>query len=156
MPDRGKNIFMFVALILLASFIGSCTRTTTEAKRMGKGGDSTAVADSVTAGRNATPTMSLSYEQQQGKVLYLKYCSVCHGAEGKGDGFNAFNLDPRPRDFTDRQFQGSLTDTRLLQTIQLGGRGVNKSSLMPSWGDRLTGWEAECVASYVRLFGEAH
>jgi len=33
----------------------------------------------------------LTYEQQQGKILYTKYCSVCHGEQGKGDGFNAYN-----------------------------------------------------------------
>ncbi|MCH8028240.1 MAG: hypothetical protein IID63_08985, partial [candidate division Zixibacteria bacterium] len=29
---------------------------------------------------------------EDSKRLYLHYCSVCHGAEGKGDGFNAYNL----------------------------------------------------------------
>ena len=26
---------------------------------------------------------------EDSKRMYLHYCSVCHGAEGKGDGFNA-------------------------------------------------------------------
>lgn len=94
---------------------------------------------------------SLSYEQRQGKHLYTKYCAVCHGTEGKGDGFNAFNLDPKPRDFTDSRYMSALTDARLLETISQGGRGVNKSILMPSWGGRLTTAERTYVVAFIRL-----
>ena len=93
---------------------------------------------------------SLSYEQRQGKHLYAKYCAVCHGTEGKGDGFNAFNLDPKPRDFTDSHYMNALSDARLLETISQGGRGVNKSVLMPSWGGRLTNIERTYVVAFIR------
>ncbi len=36
----------------------------------------------------------------KGKELFKKECSVCHGAEGKGDGPAAYLLFPAPRDFT--------------------------------------------------------
>ncbi|MEE9170069.1 MAG: c-type cytochrome [bacterium] len=41
------------------------------------------------------------YAERKGKHLYAHYCAVCHGASGEGDGFNAFNLDPRPRNLAD-------------------------------------------------------
>src|SRR6266498_3531699 len=41
-----------------------------------------------------------SYELRLGKGLYSHYCQTCHGETGAGDGFNAFNLDPRPRDLS--------------------------------------------------------
>ena len=94
----------------------------------------------------------LSYEQRQGKNLYMKYCAICHGKEGEGDGFNAFNLDPRPRDFTDAKYMVALSDGRLAETIGQGGRGVNRSLLMPSWGGRLNKQEIEYVLSFVRSF----
>ena len=112
--------------------------------------DSTRVADSTAA---AIPT--LTYEQYQGKHLYKKYCLVCHGVEGKGDWFNAFNLDPKPRDFSDAAYMKALDNDRLIQTIRDGGRGMNKSPLMPSWGGRLTKNEMTYLAAYVRTFAPA-
>lgn len=85
----------------------------------------------------------------------MKYCAVCHGEEGKGDGFNAFNLDPKPRNFTDTIYMSALSDTRLLETIREGGRGVSKSPLMPSWAGRLNREEIEYVMLYVRNFIKA-
>lgn len=97
----------------------------------------------------------LTYEQQQGKNLYIKFCALCHGANGKGDGFNALNLDPEPRDFTDARYMNALSNERLVETISQGGRGVNRSVLMPSWGGRLSKDEIEFLVSYVRLFSKS-
>ena len=97
---------------------------------------------------------SPTYEQRQGRHLYAKYCAVCHGTEGKGDGFNAFNLDPRPRDFTDVRFMDAMSDARLMETIIQGGRGVNRSVLMPSWGGRLSTSEVTYVTAYIRSLGK--
>lgn len=104
--------------------------------------------------QQADKDRSFSYEARQGKHVYAKYCSVCHGAEGKGDGFNAFNLDPKPRDFTDTRYMSALSDERLLETITQGGRGVNKSILMPSWGGRLSNIERTYVVAFIRLLNE--
>lgn len=98
---------------------------------------------------------NLTYEQRQGKHLYMKYCQVCHGEKGKGDGFNAFNLDPKPRDFTNAKYMIALSDARLMETISQGGRGVNKSLLMPTWGGRVSKSEQEYIIAYVRHFAQS-
>ena len=98
----------------------------------------------------------LSYEERQGSVLYAKYCAVCHGKEGKGDGFNAFNLDPRPRDFSDSSSMAALSDAQILQTISGGGRSVNKSPLMPSYGWTIDNRQVRYVAAYIRRFSSGH
>ena len=85
----------------------------------------------------------------QGRVIYSKYCSVCHGAEGKGDGFNAFNLNPRPRDFTDSSFLARLDSSLVVETIAKGGRGVGLSRLMPPWSHTLTEKDIGKVAGYI-------
>ena len=39
-------------------------------------------------------------EATDGKALYRRYCSACHGASGKGDGVVAAALRPKPTDLT--------------------------------------------------------
>jgi mono/diheme cytochrome c family protein len=110
--------------------------------------DSTNSSDST----KAPLSPELTYEEMQGKYIYLKYCSVCHGTEGKGDGFNAYNLDPKPRDFSDSGFIASLADERLMEVVRDGGRGVNKSPTMPAYGRTLGKDDISYVISYVRTF----
>jgi mono/diheme cytochrome c family protein len=96
------------------------------------------------------PQVALTYEQRQGKYLFMKYCVVCHGTEGKGDGFNAYNLDPRPRDLSDSVYMSALSDDRILQTVSGGGRSMNKSPFMPSWGGRISKEDLAYLVIYVR------
>ena len=86
----------------------------------------------------------------------MKYCSVCHGDQGKGDGFNAYNLDPKPRDFTDPRAMAGIEDVTLLTTIADGGRGVNKSPFMPAWGGRMNKLEIGYVIQYVKALEQQH
>ncbi len=125
--------------------------------------DSTALAADTTAKGDTTAAKAdtaavvpaLSYEASQGKYLYTKYCAVCHGDAGKGDGFNAYNLNPHPTDFTDAQFMHAFSDAQLAEAIALGGRGVNKSPLMPSWDGRMNANDIAYVVAYVRTFTPA-
>jgi mono/diheme cytochrome c family protein len=103
-----------------------------------------------TSGNDSSKT--LTYEERQGKQLYNKYCAVCHGQEGKGDGFNAFNLDPRPKDFSDSRYMNALGGKQILQTISGGGRSVNKSALMPPYEWTLKKEEIQYIESYLRTF----
>jgi len=96
-----------------------------------------------------TVTLLLSYEQRQGKYIFMKYCAVCHGDQGKGNGFNSYNLNPRPRSFTDSNYISVYSYARLFEIISKGGRGVNKSQLMPSWNGTLDEDEIDYVVKYV-------
>ena len=102
------------------------------------------------AAQAAVAPASPSYELRLGKRAFQHYCSSCHGETGAGDGFNAFNLDPRPRDISDPAFQKKKTDAELADAIQRGGAGVGLSALMPPWGRTLSRAEIEQVVLYIR------
>jgi mono/diheme cytochrome c family protein len=85
-----------------------------------------------------------------GKVTFTYYCQTCHGETGAGDGFNAFNLDPRPRDLSDPEFQKKKSDADLADAIRRGGSGVGLSALMPPWGHTLSDRQVGELVLYVR------
>jgi mono/diheme cytochrome c family protein len=91
-----------------------------------------------------------SYELRLGRATFEHYCQTCHGETGGGDGFNAFNLDPHPRDLSDPAFQKKKTDAELKDVIQRGGAGVGLSSLMPPWGKTLSGDQIDQTILYLR------
>jgi mono/diheme cytochrome c family protein len=142
--------FLSVLLVCSVVLFLQCSRKQDGHPNVAVSKDSTGAVESSSASSAVPTAIRLTYEQQQGKVLYEKYCAVCHGKEGKGDGFNAFNLDPHPRDLSDKQYISAFSEERLYQTIDLGGRGVNKSPSMPSWGGRLNRQEIKYTLDYVR------
>jgi cytochrome c oxidase cbb3-type subunit 3 len=83
-------------------------------------------------------TDPVAESQARGRKVYKHYCSICHGNEGQGDGFNSSNLAVLPRDFTDPQFWRHATDEHLILAVSKGGPAVGKSVLMPAWGQTLT------------------
>ncbi len=68
---------------------------------------------------------------QEARNTFNTLCSTCHGQSGKGDGIAAATLDPKPRNYTDKAWQASITDDQIKQTIVKGGAAMGKSALMP-------------------------
>jgi mono/diheme cytochrome c family protein len=105
-------------------------------------------ADSV---RLASVWLKFSYAERRGKRVFDQYCVICHGQHGEGDGFNAYNLDPKPHTLTDSAYVGAFSDASLSQLIAFGGRGVNKSVLMPAYGSTLKSDQISYLVSYLRV-----
>jgi mono/diheme cytochrome c family protein len=150
-----RPFISIVVVVMLSVVCAGCSGKQSESKPVAAG-DSVRVSDSTIQTQSTTDSLQLTYEQRQGKHLYAKYCAVCHGDDGKGSGFNAYNLDPKPRDFTDAKYMDGLADERIFQTISGGGRSVNRSSSMPSWGGRMDKQEIKFVMAYVRTFTISH
>jgi mono/diheme cytochrome c family protein len=91
-----------------------------------------------------------SYELRLGKNLFHHYCQACHGETGAGDGFNAYNLDPRPRDLSEPAFQKRKSDAELADAVRRGGAGVGLSPLMPPWAHTLSSRQIDEVILYLR------
>ena len=111
------------------------------------GGDTSQVAGHISREVVLPPS---TFEQRQGKYLYLKYCTVCHGDQGGADGFNTYNLDPKPHSLADSAYVAALSDAALAQVIGMGGRGVNKSPLMPAYQGTLNKDQITFLVAHVR------
>jgi len=109
-----------------------------------------AVAKTPAAAKTPVAPPPLRYEVRLGKVTFTHYCQTCHGESGAGDGFNAFNLDPHPRDLSDPEFQKKKSDAELADAIQRGGAGVGLSALMPPWGHTLSAGQIDELVLYLR------
>jgi mono/diheme cytochrome c family protein len=88
-------------------------------------------------------------QENSGFGGYRRYCVVCHGELGDGNGESAQWLDPKPRDFTLAIFKcrstptGTLpTDEDLFDTI---ARGLDRSN-MPPWNTFTKQERADLVA----------
>lgn len=92
------------------------------------------------------------YTLRVGQELFKNYCQVCHGDTGEGNGFNAYMLSTKPRNFSDGDYMNALSDNRLAEAIREGGRGVNKSVLMPAWGNTFSPFEISYLVEYIRTF----
>lgn len=146
-----------VSSILVCSVLSvQCGKPESQPTKSTVAKDSSSTANSAVTQTQAIQPVKLTYEEQQGKILYTKYCAICHGDQGKGDGFNAYNLEPKPRDFTDPRAMAGMDDATMLATIIEGGKGVNKSPLMPAWGRRMDKLEMDYVIAYVKALKEQH
>lgn len=85
----------------------------------------------------------------EAKRLFQAKCTVCHGTSGHGDGPGAQALDPKPRNFADKSWQGGVTDEQISKIITEGGPAVGKSAGMPPNPD-LAG-QADVLSEMVKL-----
>ncbi len=65
------------------------------------------------------------------KEIFAQRCTPCHGSTGEGDGPASAALDPKPRRFSDGEWQKSVNDDHLMKVIKFGGAAVGKSAAMP-------------------------
>ncbi len=97
----------------------------------------------------------------RGRLTFGRYCAVCHGDTGGGDGFNAYNVkaayDVTPAAFSDSAFMATVSDSVALAAIRDGGPAVGRSPAMPAWGRTLSASEIADVWRFARsLAATAH
>lgn len=91
---------------------------------------------------------------EEGRKLFVFYCTSCHGPYGHGDGVMADTLKARngvaPRNLTDTQYMSKLTDQDIYVTLSLGGAHSGKSPFMPAWTATLKPDQIKDLISYIR------
>lgn len=95
-------------------------------------------------------TYGLINTQLAGKMNYEKYCMVCHGEQGNGDGFNAFNLTPKPADLS----KGLSNNQVLFETISAGFTGRDDILHCPPWGLALGKDAVASTILYINAFAK--
>jgi mono/diheme cytochrome c family protein len=81
---------------------------------------------------------------------YLKHCAACHGPEGQGNGYNARFLPVKPTTHADAAYLSTRPDDTLYDGIHAGGYILNKSHLMPPWGETLQPGEIQELVRHLR------
>jgi cytochrome c oxidase cbb3-type subunit 3 len=91
----------------------------------------------------------------EGRRLFVFYCTACHGPEGRGDGTFADSLfarnQIRPRNLTDAAYFSQRSDSDLYSTIALGGGHMGRSVYMPAWTASFAPAQINDLVAYVRV-----
>jgi cytochrome c1 len=146
--------FLNLLIALLIFFIYSCQQKTDNIPQKTVSADTSSANPEAHGDTNNIDLFKLTYTERKGKRLYEHYCAVCHGLQGKGDGFNAYNLNPKPKDMTEKGYLDSVTNDWLKQAVSLGGRGVKRSVLMPAYEGTLNEEQTADVVAYLRHLSE--
>ncbi len=99
--------------------------------------------------------IALSYQQTLGRVLNDKYCERCHNPESTVERVSNYdNLEIKPHPFTEGDTLNKISDADLTAIISYGGPALNKSALMPAWGNTLSKSDIEALISYIRAVSD--
>ena len=99
--------------------------------------------------------IALSYQQALGRQLNNQYCDRCHNPESTVERVSNYdNLEVKPHPFTEGDTLNKITDADLAAIISHGGPALNKSALMPAWGNTLSKSDIEALISYIRAVSD--
>lgn len=88
----------------------------------------------------------LLYEENQ----YAKYCGICHGNQGDGNGYNAKYLPTTPTKHSDSVYMATRPDDTIFDGIFAGAYILNKNHRMPPWGYTLKHEDIRGLVTYIR------
>ena len=84
----------------------------------------------------------------QGQAIFKKYCVVCHGESGAGDGPAAAKMKQKPANLGDKALMSKLTDAQILTTIAQGKK--TEGGAMPPFDKKLPEADRKLVLAFVR------
>jgi mono/diheme cytochrome c family protein len=99
--------------------------------------------------------IALGYQQTLGRQLNDQYCERCHNPESTVERVSNFdNLEVKPHPFTEGDTLNKIGDADLSAIISHGGPALNKSALMPAWGNTLSKSDIQALISYIRAISD--
>lgn len=123
-PRRGLT----VVAVLAACALTACGGGSKAGAAGGQAAGASAGAEPTASPAGAVAITAESRAQAQ--QIFETRCTVCHGAEGRGDGPGGASLVPKPRNYHDPAWQDSVTDKEIETAIVYGGAAVGRSPAM--------------------------
>jgi mono/diheme cytochrome c family protein len=93
----------------------------------------------------------LARDPARGRELFLRYCSGCHGPDGRGE---AKTFQPNVGNLAVKELMDQLPDEYLFTVIKNGGAAVGKNAAMPAWKRQLSDQDVWDVVSFVRSLAQ--
>ena len=98
---------------------------------------------------------ALDYQERVGAILVDKYCSRCHDPESSPQRVSNYdNLEVKPHPFTEGNTLNKMSDADLTSIILHGGPAMNRSALMPPYGNTLSASDVKALIAYTRAVSE--
>jgi len=99
--------------------------------------------------------IALGYQQTLGRRLNEQYCDRCHNPESTAERVSNYdNLEVKPHSFTEGDTLNKLSDADLTAIITNGGPALQKSALMPAWGNTLSKSDIQALIAYIRAVSD--
>jgi len=99
--------------------------------------------------------IALGYQQALGRHLNEQYCERCHNPESTVERVSNYdNLEVKPHPFTEGDTLNKMSDADLTAIITNGGPALQKSALMPAWGNTLSKSDIQALISYIRAVSD--
>lgn len=95
--------------------------------------------------------IALGYQQTLGRRLNEQYCDRCHNSESTAERVSNYdNLEVKPHPFSEGDTLNKLSDADLTAIVTNGGPALQKSALMPAWGNTLSKSDIQALIAYIR------
>jgi mono/diheme cytochrome c family protein len=99
--------------------------------------------------------IALGYQQTLGRRLNDQYCERCHNPESTPQRVSNYdNLEVKPHPFTEGDTLNKMSDADLTAIITNGGPALQKSALMPAWGNTLSKSDVQALIAYIRAVAD--
>jgi len=99
--------------------------------------------------------IALGYQQTLGRRLSEQYCDRCHNPESTVERVSNYdNLGVKPHPFTEGDTLNKWSDADLTAITTNGGPALQKSALMPAWGNTLSKSDVQALIAYIRAVSD--
>ena len=94
--------------------------------------------------------VSVKFNINDGKRLFLHYCSPCHGENASGAGrYFPTQIDPQPPDMTSPDYIIKTREEVVFRAIKFGTQEIGKSNYSPPYGKTLSDEEIKNIVEYL-------